>query len=156
MDQHFKILRAHEEILRLNIEIPRVITYMRDEDAYLLKKESDLREAAPLIANHIALRREDRGRFNDLHLQRFRKLSLLPGFTGSLLPGVSRDMATEVINADDGEGRMDEIESTRADDAGMVDGRNTNEGDDEDGEDEDQEDQELATLLYSVLSISTD
>jgi hypothetical protein len=166
MDQHFKILRAHEEILRLNIEIPRVITYMRDEEAFLLKKECDLREVDPLLANQIALRRADQGRFNDLHLQRFHKLANLPGFTGSILPGVSRDAATEAVNEMDvnNVGRMQETEGTGEPDdagyaAGMDNGRNTSErafDNDNEGEDEDQEDQELASLLYSLLSVSTD
>jgi hypothetical protein len=168
MDQHFKILRAHEEILRLNIEIPRVITYMRDEEVFLLKMECDLRDVDPLLANQVALRREDRGRFNKLHLQRFGKLSTIPGFTGSTLPGVSRDAATEVMNAMDaldGVGGIQEIESTRgditpqSDDTGLVNGRNTSGGavdDDDEGEDEYHEDEELASLLYSVLSIAVD
>jgi hypothetical protein len=168
MDQHFKILRAHEEILRLNIEIPRVITYMRDEEAFLLMKECDLREVDPLLANQITRLREDRGRFNSLHLQRFRKLSSLPGFTGSILPGVSRDAAIEVINETatvDGVEGMPDIEGTGAvvtpqlDDTSIAYERNTSGGtidDIDEDEDEDQEDRELGSLLYSVLSISTD
>jgi hypothetical protein len=161
MDQHFKILRAHEEILRLNIEIRRVITYMRDEDAFLLKKECDLRDVDPILANQVALRREDRGRFNELHLKWFRKLSTHPGFTGSIIPGVSRDAAIEVTV--DRVGGLQEVEGMRDQitpqpvDAGMVDGRRTSEGHaEDDDDDEDQEDRELASLLYSVLSISTD
>ncbi|KAJ7902392.1 hypothetical protein B0H13DRAFT_2274934 [Mycena leptocephala] len=37
MDQHYKILRAHEEIERLNVEIRRFVTYMRDEEDFLLR-----------------------------------------------------------------------------------------------------------------------
>jgi hypothetical protein len=42
MDDYFKLLRAKEEILRLNIEIPRLATYMRDEEAYLQVKEEEV------------------------------------------------------------------------------------------------------------------
>ncbi|KAJ6550347.1 hypothetical protein B0H10DRAFT_2242734 [Mycena sp. CBHHK59/15] len=35
MDQHYKLLRADEEIQRLNIEIQRLVTHMRDEEAFL-------------------------------------------------------------------------------------------------------------------------
>jgi len=35
-DTHFKILCAHKEIERLNIEIHRVATHLRDEDLYPL------------------------------------------------------------------------------------------------------------------------
>jgi hypothetical protein len=97
-------------------------------------------------------------------LQRFRKLASLPGFTRSILPGVSRDAATEVVVAMDvdGVGGTHEIEGTRAetrrdDDASKDDGGNeSGEGpidDGDDGEDEDQQDQELASLVYSLLSI---
>ncbi|RDB14988.1 hypothetical protein Hypma_016140 [Hypsizygus marmoreus] len=44
MDQHFKILRAHEEIKRLNIEIPRLVTYIRDEEAFLKEREGTIGE----------------------------------------------------------------------------------------------------------------
>lgn len=42
IDGHFKIQRAKEEIKRLNIEIRRFVTYMRDEKVFLLKKEAEL------------------------------------------------------------------------------------------------------------------
>ncbi|KAJ7170386.1 hypothetical protein C8R43DRAFT_876062 [Mycena crocata] len=44
MDRFFKILCAREEIKRLNMEIPRVITWIRDENCCLRKKEAELRE----------------------------------------------------------------------------------------------------------------
>ena len=39
MDQHFKMERAREKITRLNIEIPRLTIYIRDEEAFLLQRE---------------------------------------------------------------------------------------------------------------------
>ncbi|KAJ7156602.1 hypothetical protein C8R43DRAFT_883952 [Mycena crocata] len=42
MDRYFKILRAREEIKRLNVEIPRVITWIRDENRCLRAKEREL------------------------------------------------------------------------------------------------------------------
>ncbi|KAF7353123.1 hypothetical protein MSAN_01499700 [Mycena sanguinolenta] len=44
MEQHFKILRAKEEIERLNIEIRGFVTYIGDEEAFLTREESALRE----------------------------------------------------------------------------------------------------------------
>ncbi|KAF7341857.1 hypothetical protein MSAN_02041200 [Mycena sanguinolenta] len=43
MDQHFKLLRADEEIARLNLEIPRFVTYMMDEERFLVYHEKRLR-----------------------------------------------------------------------------------------------------------------
>ncbi|KAJ7779311.1 hypothetical protein B0H14DRAFT_2962618 [Mycena olivaceomarginata] len=36
MDQHFKILRADEEIAQLNIEIPHLVTFMANEEDFLI------------------------------------------------------------------------------------------------------------------------
>ncbi|KAJ6535312.1 hypothetical protein B0H10DRAFT_1685182, partial [Mycena sp. CBHHK59/15] len=43
MDQHYKLLRADEEIQRLNIEIQPLVTHMRDEEAFLTHHEERLR-----------------------------------------------------------------------------------------------------------------
>ena len=40
-----------------------------------------------LLAHQIATHRNNRSRFNTLHLQRLHHISQLPGFTGTLLPG---------------------------------------------------------------------
>ncbi|KAJ7776444.1 hypothetical protein B0H16DRAFT_1659785 [Mycena metata] len=90
MDQHFKLLRADEEITRLNLEIPRLVTHMMDEDAFLIYQERRLvREGNPALAHQVGVHRMERGRFNRLHMERLVKLSKEPGFTASLVPGVS-------------------------------------------------------------------
>jgi hypothetical protein len=43
MDQHFKLLRVDEEIVRLNMEIRRLVTYMADEEVFLKHEEERLR-----------------------------------------------------------------------------------------------------------------
>ncbi|KAJ7772489.1 hypothetical protein B0H16DRAFT_1235981, partial [Mycena metata] len=81
MDQHFKLLRADEEITRLNLEIPRLVTHMRDEDAFLIYQERRLvREGNPALAHQVGVHRMERGRFNRLHMERLVKLSKEPGF----------------------------------------------------------------------------
>ncbi|KAJ7789588.1 hypothetical protein B0H14DRAFT_3094898 [Mycena olivaceomarginata] len=77
MDQHFKLLRADEEIACLNLEIPRFVTYMADEKCFPLR-----------------MQRMERERFNDLHKDRLLKLSKEPGFTASILPGCQREQGT--------------------------------------------------------------
>lgn len=91
MDQHFKILRAREEIKRLNVEIKRVITHIQDEENYLLDQEEKIHTTDPILAYHVGDYRIQRTRFSSLHLSRFSKLSQLPGFTGSIIPGTSLD-----------------------------------------------------------------
>ncbi|KAJ7081091.1 hypothetical protein C8R43DRAFT_965631 [Mycena crocata] len=99
MDRYFKTLRAREEIRRLNVEIPRVITWIRDENHVLRTRERDLRETDGKteteiendvgMAVQIRLYRERRGRFDAQHMRRFWALAKIPGFTGSLVPGFS-------------------------------------------------------------------
>jgi hypothetical protein len=89
MDNYFKILRANKEIKRLNIEIPRLVTYMWDEEAFLFRQEERVRiEHGDALAHQVALYRELQGRFNDGHRYRLLALSKLPGFLGSIMPGV--------------------------------------------------------------------
>ncbi|KAJ7430044.1 hypothetical protein B0H11DRAFT_2180943 [Mycena galericulata] len=85
MDSYFKIERAKEEIQRLNIEIRRFVTYMRDEREFLVKKEAEVRAENPDLAFF-------RGRFDNIHMRRLEglKKKLGPRFTGTLVPGVCR------------------------------------------------------------------
>ncbi|KAI0052976.1 hypothetical protein FA95DRAFT_1601333 [Auriscalpium vulgare] len=89
LDQHFTILRAAEEIVRLNVEIPRVVTYIRDEGAYLRQRVIDVRSEDPHLAHQIALFAQERGRFNEHHTRMFTTLAHTDGFTGSISPGTS-------------------------------------------------------------------
>ncbi|KAJ7737219.1 hypothetical protein B0H14DRAFT_2408192 [Mycena olivaceomarginata] len=90
MDTHFKILRAKEEIQRLNIEIRRLVTYIRDERDFLVAKEEEIRETDPDLAFFVHRYRMERGRFDDTHMKRLRKLQATykERFTGTLEPGV--------------------------------------------------------------------
>ncbi|KAJ7194190.1 hypothetical protein GGX14DRAFT_586744 [Mycena pura] len=105
MDRYFRIVRAREEIKRLNVEIPRVVTWIRDEYKVLRQKEQELEaeegkteqevEADRGLALQVRRYRERRGRFDDGHMRRFWALAKEPGFTGSLVPG----KALEVLAA---------------------------------------------------------
>ncbi|KAJ7748619.1 hypothetical protein B0H16DRAFT_1279524, partial [Mycena metata] len=81
MDQHFKLLRADEEITRLNLEIPRLVTHMADEDAFLIYQERCLaRKGNTALAHQVGIHRMERRRLNTLHMERLVKLSKEPGF----------------------------------------------------------------------------
>ncbi|KAF7325185.1 hypothetical protein MKEN_00562600 [Mycena kentingensis (nom. inval.)] len=88
MDHHFRILRAEEEIPRLNVEIKRLATYIRDEHRFLCYHEQRL-ESEGLYARAASVRRYrmEEGRYSAIHVERLQKLSKLPGFTGDILPG---------------------------------------------------------------------
>ncbi|KAJ7894413.1 hypothetical protein B0H14DRAFT_2334436 [Mycena olivaceomarginata] len=90
MDQHFKMVRAEEEIQRLDVEIPRLITYMADEREFLIYQERRLwEEGRDVLAYQVYAHHIKYGRFDDLHKQRLLKLSKEPGFMASLVRGVS-------------------------------------------------------------------
>ncbi|KAK7437700.1 hypothetical protein VKT23_018416 [Stygiomarasmius scandens] len=87
MDKYFKYLRAGEEIERLDVEITRLVTYLYDEDEFLLQKIEEHLPTNPALANQIRIYHERRGRFWDKHWKTLRKIAKLPGFSGSLQRG---------------------------------------------------------------------
>ncbi|KAF7325922.1 hypothetical protein MKEN_00443000 [Mycena kentingensis (nom. inval.)] len=99
MHRYFRIVRAREEIVRLNVEIPRVLTWMRDDSDFLRQMEQSLRrvegkspaqiEGDLLLAVQLQDYAQQKHRFDDVHRRRFHDLSKLPGFTGSLELGVA-------------------------------------------------------------------
>lgn len=90
IDQYFKLLRAPEEILRCNVEIRRVVTQLRDEERYLRYHEERVRaEGNSILAHHIGLHRNIRGRFSAEHHHRLSLIAELEGFSGTLEPGES-------------------------------------------------------------------
>ncbi|KAJ7482093.1 hypothetical protein B0H11DRAFT_1724157, partial [Mycena galericulata] len=71
MDAHYKLLRADEGIGRLDVEIPRFVTHMVDEEAFLLREEARLRdEGKEGIAHQVRLLHMERARFTTLHMYR--------------------------------------------------------------------------------------
>ncbi|KAJ7018839.1 hypothetical protein C8F04DRAFT_1214492 [Mycena alexandri] len=148
MDQHFKLLRADEEIARLNLEIPRFITYMADEEAFLIHHEGRLRDNGnTVLAHQVWLQRRERGRFHALHMDRLVKLSKEPGFTASLLRGVSVNKEREVP-APPARNEDDDVEMPAATSAPREDGGE----EEEDGGDGDVD--VVADALEHILRIT--
>ncbi|KAJ7310670.1 hypothetical protein DFH08DRAFT_918254 [Mycena albidolilacea] len=141
MDQHFKLLRADEEILRLNIEIRRLVTYMVDEEAFLRREEECLRaEGKEGLAIQGGLLRMERGR-------------KVPGFTGSILPGVSicRERHTPVVRDSDTDMRAPSPSPPPEDDSAAAPADDNDvdvESDDEDGM--------MAEAFMNIVRISRD
>ena len=88
MDSYFKVLRAAEEVERLNVKIHRLTTFMRDEEAYLLAKEIELASTDPVLAHQVQIYRMQRGRFIGHHTTILNQLAALPGFTRGSFFGV--------------------------------------------------------------------
>jgi hypothetical protein len=88
MDGYFKVLRAAEEMERLNVEIPRLTTFMRDEETYVLAKETALAATDPVLAHQVKIYRMQRGRFTGHHTAILNQLAALPGFSGGSFFGI--------------------------------------------------------------------
>jgi hypothetical protein len=154
MDQHFKLLRADEDILCLNIEIQRLVTYMVDEEAFLRREEECLRaEGKEGLAIQAGLLCMECGRFTTLHMSRLVKLSKVPGFTGSILPGVSicREHHTPVVRDGDTDIRAPSRLPPPEDDSAAAPA----EDDDVDVQSDD-EDGMMAEAFMNIVCISRD
>ncbi|KAF8344672.1 hypothetical protein F5887DRAFT_1062040 [Amanita rubescens] len=146
LDQYFKIRCACEEITRLNIEIRRVVTYMKDEKHFLIHMQQKLAETQPHLAHQIRLYRDERGRFNKVHIKRFVKLALQPAFTGTVKAGESlRNIS----------GGLSFCPQALADDGYSEEYGDDRDSDDDDDDDDDDEEDRLRTG-FDLLDISSD
>ena len=87
MDSYFKVLRAQEEVLRLNVEVPCLATFMRDDDAYLLKKQMEIQATHPALSHQIGIYHMEGGRFIVHHTKILNQIVASKGYSGSLLLG---------------------------------------------------------------------
>ncbi|KAI6113495.1 hypothetical protein EV401DRAFT_1982963 [Pisolithus croceorrhizus] len=89
INTYFKLCWAEEEVIHLNVEIHRVVTYLIDEDRYLRACEALYEDEDPILAYQISRYRNICSRFTPLHLRSLEKISHLSGFSGTLALGVS-------------------------------------------------------------------
>ncbi|KAJ6599831.1 hypothetical protein DFH09DRAFT_901755, partial [Mycena vulgaris] len=135
MDQHYKLLHAEEEIVRLNIEIHQLVTYMRDEEMFLSHEEECLREeGSTALAHQAALHHTERGCLPALHMEQLVKLSKEPRFTANLQPGMSvcQERHMPVVRNRDQE--MCAPPPLPEDEAPLEDDKENGDSDDDDGE----------------------
>ncbi|KAF8230523.1 hypothetical protein L208DRAFT_1281425, partial [Tricholoma matsutake] len=69
IDQYYKLEHACKEIQHLNIEIPRLITYIQDEDRFLCSKVAEVMEVNSGLAWQVEKHRLQWGRFDDQHMR---------------------------------------------------------------------------------------
>jgi hypothetical protein len=150
IDQHFKLLRAWEEIQRLNVEIRHVVTYIQDEDRFLQVRKEELKATNIGLAYQITKYQLERGRFNDGHMRWFRKLAALPEFTGSIEPGISMNSHKEAEVAM----KVDEQLGGKCPHDIDISG-NGGDSDSDEGED-DQEDDDISAVVSALFSLSID
>ncbi|KAF7291208.1 hypothetical protein MIND_01264200 [Mycena indigotica] len=160
MHQYFKILRAKEEIELLNIEIRRVLTWMRDDAAALQEKGVKLRDTSGkspekaeqdgLMAVQLAEYASRRHRFNDTHIRRFHSLAILEGFTGSLQLGQAIKSCRVEMNDMD----IDEQAPTTISFDEVMEKRDEEYGSDDEGDE--AQDTELSDLIFMLAGLGID
>jgi hypothetical protein len=80
--KYFKILRAQEEIVRLNVEVRRLRTAMLDGDARFRSCISRLQISDPDLSAEMEEIRQDRLRVDSVHQVRLDCIESLVGFSG--------------------------------------------------------------------------
>ena len=94
----------------------------------------------------------EQGCFNARHMERFRKLASLPGFSGSIIPGISIELGRDVDNTMDVDDAADDCCL-----GGVDDNANIAEGnEDDDDHNYDQEDEEIQAMVIALMSLSVD
>lgn len=105
MIKYFQLERAHEEVVRLNVEMRRLHTAIRDESEEVAACIAELAGSNDtsdvLLAAEVRHRWELRSRVNALHVKRLCEIEGTFGFSGTLGCGVkqgcSRDGRMEII-----------------------------------------------------------
>lgn len=91
LQSYLKVCRAQEEIIRLNVEVRRLWTWLKDE-YWTLK--SAMEQAEPLIAKEIGLLVSRHVEAGAVQQHRIHQIIALPGYTGGTLDGGVRRGAT--------------------------------------------------------------
>ena len=89
INTYFKLCRAEEEVICLNVEIHCMVTYLVDEERYLRACEALYQDTHPMLVHQISRYHAICSRFTQLHLRSLEKISCLPGFNGTVTPGIS-------------------------------------------------------------------
>ncbi|KAI0038847.1 hypothetical protein FA95DRAFT_1450891, partial [Auriscalpium vulgare] len=80
--KHFKVLRAKEELVRLNVEAARLHAWVDSEDKDLADRALNIKATQPLLAAHIDRLRAFCAQVNDSHRRLLGRTYALQGYTG--------------------------------------------------------------------------
>jgi len=108
MAYYFKVKCARAEIKRLNVEITRLRTFIRDDEALHSQVIKTLRTTNPGLATVLSHQWELRAQLNLIHLARLDSAGRLHGYTGAVQCGTRKghsspvgDVYSQVQRADD-------------------------------------------------------
>ncbi|KAL0566140.1 hypothetical protein V5O48_015882, partial [Marasmius crinis-equi] len=102
MQLHFGIRRAEEEVVRLNVEIKRLVTFMLDDHADYHHAIAATELSDPELAVELSRQQFHRLAIHAHIAERLVQTSQLQGFTdptGDLLPGARRDREPELTDS---------------------------------------------------------
>jgi hypothetical protein len=88
---YFGIKRAREEIIRLNVEIKRLLTFMLDTHSDYYRAVAANIIVDPTVAHSLSVEWEYQDSISQVVVNRLIQTSLLPGFSGSLSFGKRTD-----------------------------------------------------------------
>lgn len=89
INTYFKLCQAEEEVIHLNVEIRCIVMYLVDEENYLHTCEALYQDTHPALAHQISIYHAAHSWFTLIHLHTLKKMSCLPGSSGTLAPGIS-------------------------------------------------------------------
>ncbi|KAG1764991.1 hypothetical protein EDD22DRAFT_978874 [Suillus occidentalis] len=99
--KHFKVLRAREEIIRLNVEICRLQAWVDTEDADMEQAAADLESTNSPLAAQLNMLAHCQRRINTVHRGRLMRIYCLEGYTGRTpITGSDEGNSSDVEDAD--------------------------------------------------------
>ncbi|KAG1721787.1 hypothetical protein EDB19DRAFT_1835287 [Suillus lakei] len=115
--QHLAHQRAKEEIRRLNVEVGRLCTKIRDDALDYPRAIAQLELDNPPLAAHLQRRWQWLRSANGQHLWRIDQILRLPGYSGPMSPGTHEGRQCEVTSALEGaqHGLADEADEGEGD-----------------------------------------
>ena len=132
-------MQAREELIRLNYKVQRISTHLVDENIYLCLCEDEITRSDAPLGHQVFVHQMVCGHFDADHHQCLLKISLLPGFTGSILPGISVECARGAPGI-----------ASKADREGWDQGNNGVEDDEEQEQEQEQEQDEEEQIEYAL------
>lgn len=102
-NKFFKIIRAREELVRLNVEIARLRAWVDHEDRTMLEASLGIASSNPLVSAALRSLHAERSRVNDVHRVRLSAITQLEGYSGPSLcnmtvGGVSAEVLSDVVD----------------------------------------------------------
>jgi len=108
--KYFKIKGAHAKILRLNVEIQRLHTWVDHEDQSLAAIANDLAVHNPLLSAAVDSFGTERRRVNGVHHVQLGAIYSLQGFSGTVLGMLDASVVGTDSSSEAGRSVLDDLE----------------------------------------------